>query len=490
NFISTVGDIQFIGADVLESTGGQISLSSGGTVNGNSDITFTASSGSLSFFSSLDFEGDITMNSMSAINFGSNLSIDALDDLSLSAAQTTGDLTLKAGGAIDILGTLDANGDLVLDAMGSVNIDAAVTAASGDIDILASDLAINTSAMATITASTAGDTITITDKGNGIDLLAIGSGINITQIELESITASELSLQSDNTITLGNDLNASGYTTSLTIDAAVFTINGAGFNQDRKITLGGDLDLANSVATVTGGGRLVIDTAGNFSMGQGSSITIPDNTINVNAGGSVVLGLLDVGNSTVNLTAGDDILNGLGSVTNVKLSKTNVIADNVTLNATARIGAASTDAITLDIDTSGTINLTFGAENAYINNLNSSNIVNHSAGEVIVGLIFSSQIIGIGHNIGMDSTNELNPLNQSIYDEIEADETLISILGADFQILFGEDDEDDIVSTMMPSVPVMIKTEDGWEFIAPSRRQNLEKLRNNRNRGERFIDWL
>jgi hypothetical protein len=90
----------------------------------------------------------------------------------------------------------------------------------------------------------------------------------------------------------------------------------------------------------------------------------------------------------------------------------------------------------------------------------------------------------------MDSTNELNPLNQSIYDEIEADETLISILGADFQILFGEDDEDDIVSTMMPSVPVMIKTEDGWEFIAPSRRQNLEKLRNNRNRGERFIDWL
>ena len=98
-------------------------------------------------------------------------------------------------------------------------------------------------------------------------------------------------------------------------------------------------------------------------MGAGSSITNPGYSINVAArsGGSVYLGLLDTANSTVSVTAsGGDILNGFGAVKNVKLSETNVIADRVYLNATARIGASSTDAITLDIDRDGLIDLTFG----------------------------------------------------------------------------------------------------------------------------------
>ena len=100
------------------------------------------------------------------------------------------------------------------------------------------------------------------------------------------------------------------------------------------------------------------------------------------------------------------------------------------------------------------------------------------------------QVIGIGHSIGVDSTDVLNPLNQSVYDDIEADETKISILGADFQVFFDEDEEDEIISTIVPSVPVMIKTLEGWEFIAPSRRQNIDRLRDNQKKGDRFIDWL
>ena len=47
-----------------------------------------------------------------------------------------------------------------------------------------------------------------------------------------------------------------------------------------------------------------------------------------------------------------------------------------------------------------------------------------------------------------------------------------------------------MVSTIIPSVPVMIKTKQGWEFIAPSRRQSLDRLRENQNKGEKFVDWL
>jgi hypothetical protein len=201
--------------------------------------------------------------------------------------------------------------------------------------------------------------------------------------------------------------------------------------------------------------------------------------------------LIDTVNSTVtaNATAGD-VLNGFGPVTNVKLSETNVIAYSVYLNVAARIGASSTNAITLDIDSDGLIDLTFGSEFAYINNLNLTDVVNHSSGEVRVGLVFSNQVIGIGHNIGADSTQTENALDQENYDAIEADETMISILGAGFQVIFDEQDEDDIVSTMMPSVPVMVRTLEGWEFIAPTRKQSIDKLRDNQRRGERFIDWL
>ena len=107
-----------------------------------------------------------------------------------------------------------------------------------------------------------------------------------------------------------------------------------------------------------------------------------------------------------------------------------------------------------------------------------------------VGLVFSNQVIGIGHNIGADSTQTENALDQANYDAIEADETMISILGAGFQVVFDEQDEDDIVSTMMPSVPVMVRTLEGWEFIAPTRKQSIDKLRDNQRRGVRFIDWL
>ena len=107
-----------------------------------------------------------------------------------------------------------------------------------------------------------------------------------------------------------------------------------------------------------------------------------------------------------------------------------------------------------------------------------------------MGLVFSNQIIGIGHNVGLDSSSESSQTRSERYAALESDNPLISILGADFQVVFAEEEEDEIVSSIIPSVPVMVKTLQGWEFVAPTRRQNLDRLRDNRNKGERFIDWL
>jgi hypothetical protein len=55
---------------------------------------------------------------------------------------------------------------------------------------------------------------------------------------------------------------------------------------------------------------------------------------------------------------------------------------------------------------------TYSADNGYINYLQNTAIVNNSSGTMVVGLIFSSQIIGIGHNIGSVPDIAKNMLNE------------------------------------------------------------------------------
>lgn len=71
-----------------------------------------------------------------------------------------------------------------------------------------------------------------------------------------------------------------------------------------------------------------------------------------------------------------------------------------------------------------------------------------------------------------------------------SDDSHISVLGADFEPLFGEADEDEIVSTIIPSVPVLVKGTDGWKFVAPLWREMLEQNLQNQKKGVKYIDWL
>ncbi len=109
---------------------------------------------------------------------------------------------------------------------------------------------------------------------------------------------------------------------------------------------------------------------------------------------------------------------------------------------------------------------------------------------MVVGLTFDSQIIGIGQNIGSGFNGSLSQLNENKYAQLLSDDSPILVLGANSETLFGEDDEDVIVSTIIPSVPVLVLGNDGWEFVALTRRQILDKIKQNQKRGVKYLDWL
>jgi len=120
--------------------------------------------------------------------------------------------------------------------------------------------------------------------------------------------------------------------------------------------------------------------------------------------------------------------------------------------------------------------LDFNADKAFINNLQNTRIVNNGSGDVAIGLIFSGQIIGVGHNVGLNSQE-----TEDVPKE-KSSETLMSVLGSDYKLSSVEEEEEDS-STINTVVPVMIKTREGWEFKAP-----LSSPGNDNK--ERKVNWL
>jgi hypothetical protein len=246
---------------------------------------------------------------------------------------------------------------------------------------------------------------------------------------------------------------------------------------------------------ITAQGPVVVNATEGITMGEPASINTVNGQVDITTvGGDVLLGLIDVGNANVNITASaGSILNNNGVFTDVTMSRTNVRSTNVNLDANARIGASSTDAITLDINPFGLITLDFNASKAFINNLQNTRIANLGSGDVAIGLIFSSEIIGIGHNVGASSDARSALADAAEQSNADQGTDLISVLGPDYSVNEDEDDED-AVSTLAPVVPVLIRTLHGWEFKAPSRTIHpAGKTRPGQqpqHKNERQIDWL
>jgi hypothetical protein len=69
---------------------------------------------------------------------------------------------------------------------------------------------------------------------------------------------------------------------------------------------------------------------------------------------------------------------------------------------------------------------------------------------------------------------------------------MISVLGADYRTV-PLDEEEEITSTLAPTVPVLIRTTRGWEFKAPSRGRQPGlrpgDAQPEQKKGTRYIDW-
>jgi hypothetical protein len=396
------------------------------------------------------------------------------------------------------------NGTATLNAgAGNLQIDGALaTGGASNIVITAGEFDLNGSIDST------GGSTTISDSGNGFSLGQNQIGrLNMDVTEYEAITADSLVLSSNNDLRINGTFNSTSVT-ALTINAATVTLP-----QATNITLGGSLDFSDSAVNasdglninvtgsysmngvVTAQGAVTVHATDGITMGEPSSIKTTNGQVDITtAGGDVLLGLIDVGNANVNITASaGSILNNNGVFTDVTRSRTNVRSTNVTLDSNARIGVSSTDAITLDINPNGLITLDFTAPKAYINNLQNTRITNLGTGDVAIGLVFSSEIIGIGHNVGSHSDSSGVTIDASVQADTDQGSDLISVLGPDYSINEDEDDEE-VVSTLAPVVPVLIRTLNGWEFKAPSRSVHPagkpEPGQQQREKGARQIDWL
>lgn len=104
---------------------------------------------------------------------------------------------------------------------------------------------------------------------------------------------------------------------------------------------------------------------------------------------------------------------------------------------------------------------------------------------MIVGLIFSNQILGIGHNLGLSNIRRTG-FDRYFEPLSSAERNNISILGMDYLASLGNDDEG-FISSIIPSVPVMIRTLKGWRFEAPS---NQQRSISNGNKTAPLMNWF
>ncbi|MDH5387799.1 MAG: filamentous hemagglutinin N-terminal domain-containing protein [Gammaproteobacteria bacterium] len=508
---STLGDIIFGANSTVKSTAGGIVLDANNSIAGSGALTLSAAT-DLTYnkpmvidgittitANALNLQSDITtttgslnLNSTDPITFNPNLSLTAAGDLNINAAATgAGDLSLNSGADINLLFALSTNGVLSIDAStGLLNIDDVLATTGGNnIIITANDIEVTGS------MDSAAGTISITDAGNSIGLGFNQTGrLNITINEFVAMTGAGITLNTANDITIeGSFISTS--VVPLTLNAGTITMPSA-----TTVNLASSLDIGDSALTAASSLDIIvaetfamnntIETNGVFTlsaglgviMGAPSSITTNNQLIDITASdGDILLGLTDAGTANVNLTASaGSVLNNNGVFIDIANTLTNIIANSTTIIADDRIGTSSTDAITIDTNPAGLITLDFNAQEAYINDLNSTLIVNNGSGTVAIGLIFSGQIIGVGHNVGLNSGQTETVVN----DQINTD-SYISVLGADYNLSSLTEEEEDS-SSLNNVVPVMIRTRDGWEFKATPRRP----MNQQRQGQERKVDWL
>lgn len=310
------GNTSITGASVTFNNGtigGDLSLTAnGGDIDGNGAVTV---GGGIA----LDAAGNVGFGDLSAN--GGSFTVAAGDDISFGSASAASDIVMTTPGILDG-GNLSAGGTLSLDA-GSVAFD---TGNAALIDITSStDIRFNAlTSPSAITLTAANGTIGSNggsgdiDSDGDVDLVALS-------IDLGDVTsggsvgaqatsgdasfgvvdaANDITIVASGTPTLANAI--SGGDTSIT--GASVTFDNGNIGGDLALTAtGGDI---SSDGTVTVGGGIALDAAGNVTFG---SLAAEGGDFTITAGGDILADHAEA-SGNFNATAGGDFTTGLNSI--------------------------------------------------------------------------------------------------------------------------------------------------------------------------------
>ncbi|MCF6259960.1 MAG: filamentous hemagglutinin N-terminal domain-containing protein [Gammaproteobacteria bacterium] len=483
--INSTGVTTFDNA-VISTQGSGINLTAATDVNITGDVVFNSSSGSGAIYldgDAVDGAGGLTVN----VNRG-DLFLGAVgQDVPLAYLTLSGDGLNQIAGNISTLGNVDfsaANIDSIDPA-----IDLLINAGSGDVSLAETGATVPFLSLTIVTDGSVNLSDNITTQGTGIDftgagsvILSDGSDITIDTSQADDgaiLLNSGLSIDGNGSLNLLANLGAIelgniGQTTAI---AALTTSSNGATTLAGAVTSTGDINIntgsiaQNGNITSTAGSLAIISTA-DIVMAETVMSTTSNQPVNyTSTTGDIYVAQIDAGNGAVTLDAlQGNVYSSLGDNINLALSQPNITASTATINSGGAIGRSSASGITIDATSS--IQLTFGAEIAYINNVQGVPV--RSSGRVIDVLADRKAMAAVGHSGGL----EADALAQTAGDFaiLPQEQSLFLIAGPNNQFAAQYDDAE-VISIINPDVPTLLHTKDAWIFKRPEEKDEKDKRR-------------
>ncbi len=483
--VNSTGDTTFDNA-IISTQGSGIDLTAATDVNITGDVVLNSSSGSGVVYldgGAVDGAGGLTVN----VNRGDLFLGTVGQDVPLAYLTLSGDDLNQIAGNITTIGNVDfsaANIDSIDPA-----IDLLINAGSGDVSLAEVGATVPFLSLTVITSGNVNLSDNITTQGTGIDFtgagsMTLGDGSDITidtsQADDGAILLNGgLSLDGNGSLSLLANLGAIelgdiGQTTAI---AALTTSSNGTTTLAGAVSSTGEININTGSIAQNGN---ITSTTGNLAITSESDIVMDAAATSTTAGqpinytsttGDIYVAQIDAGNGTVSLNAPlGNVYSSLGDNVNLALSQPNISGSTATINSGGAIGRSSASGITIDATSS--IQLTFGADIAYINNVQGVPV--RASGRVIDVLADRKAMAAVGHSGGL----EADALAQTAGDFaiLPQEQSLFLIAGPNNQFAAQYDDAE-VISIINPDVPTLLHTKDAWIFKRPEEKDEKDKRR-------------
>ena len=220
-----------------------------------------------------------------------------------------------------------------------------------------------------------------------------------------------------------------------------------------------------SVGIVSTGEDVIVSTLADINMGsKGQIYGFQDVSLtSIEGAKGVALGVVtaEQGDATIIAEVGA-ITNAVDDFVSVTDTSVNVTAQNVTLTAATEIGTGIKSPIVIDAPATGTINLTFTADQAYIVNLGDSNVVSESAGVIYDSM--SQGLFATTQSVVLADTYSDLPSPMELITATEASGPMYAVTQAGYVLPVNVDIQGGVLSSLIPEVPGLFQDKQGWSL--------------------------